>query len=362
MITNIEGKVVFKNRQDSIPDFGSVVFQGDKLDVRRNATLTVTYYSGCRQDTIGKNSLIRIGLTKSIIERGNLIRSEIVKCEVPQVVLDSDTSHSKGGLILRNVKFLVKALGCTVSEKPLTSEERTKMALSEAKNAAIIKNNVYVNAGSEMNKYKVEDYVLRTISSAYLHKPKILLRYERGQETCAVIEAELDSEEIKEVIKWVIDSTKQTNKVRKAVLPRANDFKVKIWTHKGENGYFRNGEPPIIHIRSEKDAYLILDYYQADGSVVHLVPYYFQETINLKAKQTYTFGDQSSGFVLKASPPFGAEVVRVIVSIAPFDDVLNRKAATSPIDQYLKDLKVHFSGMSRKVKLAEASITIRTMP
>ena len=362
MITNIEGNVVFKNRQDSIPDFGSVVFQGDELDVRENATLTITYYSGCRQDEIGNNSLVRIDPTKSIIERGNLIRSEIVKCEVPQIVLDSDTSHSKGGLILRNVKFLVRALGCTLSEKTLSREERTETALSEAKKGAIIKNSVYVNAGSKMDKYQVKDYVLRTISSAYLHKPRTLIRYEKGQETCAVIEAELDSEEIKEVIKWVIDSTKRTHKARKAVLPHANDFKVKIWTNKGEDGYFRNGETAIIHVRSEKDAYLKLDYYQADGSVIHIVPYYLMETFKLKADQTYTFGDQSSGFVLKASPPFGAEVVRVIASTAPFDDALNRKAATSPMDQYLKDLKAHFSGLFRKVMLAEASITIRTMP
>ena len=362
MITNVEGNVLFKNRQDSTVDFGSDVFQGDELVVQENATLTVTYYSGCRQDEVGENSLVEIGLTQSIIKKGSIISSEIVNCEVPQIVLDSDVSHLKGGVVVRKLKVPVTALGCNVSEKNFSREEKLEMAIREAKTKAIIQNNSFGNAVSEMEKYRVKEYVLRTIGTAYLHNLKTLIHYEKGKETCALIKAELDTEEVNEVVKWVIYSTKQTEKVRASVLPHENDFEVKIWTHKGEGNYFRDGEKAIIKIRSEKDAFIKLDYYQVDGRVIHLVPGYSPESFQIKAKQTYTLGDQNSGFELKVSPPFGVEVVKVIASTVPYDEALKSETLSSSIDPYLNALKKHFSKIPRKIKLAEASITIRTMP
>ena len=362
MITNVEGSVLFKNRQDSTVDFGSDVYQGDELIIQENANLTVTYYSGCRQDEVGENSIVEIGLTQSIVKKGSIISSEIVNCEVPKIILDSNVSHLKGGVVVRKLNVPVKALGCNVNEKSLPREEKRDMAIREAKNKAIVQNNSFRKAVSKLEKYRVKEYVLRTIGAAYLHNLKTLIHYEKGRETCVLIEVELDSEEVNEVVKWVIYSTKQTEKVRAPVLPRDNDFEVKIWTHKGEDSYFRDGEKAIINVRSEKDAYLRLDYYQVDGKVVHLVPGYLPGNFQIKAKQTYTLGDQNSGFELKVSPPFGVEIVKVIASTAPFDENLNRKTISSSVDPYLNGLKEYFSKISRNIKLAEASVTIRTMP
>lgn len=80
-------------------------------------------------------------------------------------------------------------------------------------------------------------------------------------------------------------------------------FRLKVWTNK-DSDTWREGERLVIYVWSERDAYLMLDYDQANGEVVHLVPNLFTQQAFIRAGQTYSFGGPNSPFDFVIRPPF----------------------------------------------------------
>jgi hypothetical protein len=103
MITAIEGKVSFENTTNRQIDFGTDIFIGDMLKTAKNSTVSLTFYNGCRQETIDQKTLIQVGNTKSVVRSGQFKQVEALDCTIPQVVLQESDSHLKAGMVVRGV-------------------------------------------------------------------------------------------------------------------------------------------------------------------------------------------------------------------------------------------------------------------
>ncbi len=84
-----------------------------------------------------------------------------------------------------------------------------------------------------------------------------------------------------------------------------------------KNRVFTEGECMGIRVQSEKDGYLYLLYKQADGSERCLFPNKHDQDNRIKAKTEVRIPTSQSRFRLRIAPPFGRELLVVLVTQRP---------------------------------------------
>jgi hypothetical protein len=100
---------------------------------------------------------------------------------------------------------------------------------------------------------------------------------------------------------------------------------------------FTNGQPVSFQLKSpDFPGYVYVDYYDAEGRVLHLMPNEFIPQRRLPPAQPFRIGDQR-GLEMIVEPPFGLDLV---VAIATSEPIFPRHRPTSePADVYLRDLE-----------------------
>jgi len=88
---------------------------------------------------------------------------------------------------------------------------------------------------------------------------------------------------------------------------------------------YREGEALRLNVRSERDAYVYVLYQQADGKIYQIYPNSVQPDNRVAAGQTVEIPCHDDLFRWIIGPPFGKEVVKVIASEKPMDDLSNVK-------------------------------------
>lgn len=156
---------------------------------------------------------------------------------------------------------------------------------------------------------------------------------------------------IKRQVKEVVEEGQST-----AVSP-ASSFSLQIWTNKPDGKFFE-GETLVIFVKSERGGFLKLDYFQADGTVVHLVPNMFRGQARIQKGITYTFGGDKSPQRFAISGPFGHEMIKALISPHPIEEALKTSEMVSESQSYLDTLK---SGLNHMPIQANASVTIVTV-
>lgn len=245
-------------------------------------------------------------------------------------------------------------------------------ALALAQQRAIESHQVYVESATKVANFQLTDDVIKSLSRASLHQMKIVKEEQQGQKTCVAIRALLDPAEMSALINQRINAKEVTQAVQVPLLSAPSAFRLKVWTNK-DLGAFREGERLIMHVWSERDAYLKLDYYQANGEVVHLVPNLFGQQAFIRAGQTYSFGVKDSPYEFIIRPPFGSEALKVLASSSPFSQTLLPGTATADAREYLGELQRGVRGIELRLKdsssgtalgpgaLAEAVVTVNTV-
>jgi hypothetical protein len=84
---------------------------------------------------------------------------------------------------------------------------------------------------------------------------------------------------------------------------------------------YREGDALSIAVMSEKDAYLYVEYQQADGKVFQIFPNKLQPNGRVAAKQPVLVPGPDDRFRWKIGPPYGREVVKVIASLEPLENL-----------------------------------------
>lgn len=138
-------------------------------------------------------------------------------------------------------------------------------------------------------------------------------------------------------------------------------FKLKLWVNKNKKPVYKLGENIIVHLVSEKDSYIIVDYYTSDGNVIHLSDESLINTQPVKAGKVYTFGTSTSDPELISEPPFGTQTIKVLASSKPFDKQFAFEDEFEEGADYLPRVKQTVAAASGQA-LSESSVNIVTIP
>lgn len=251
----------------------------------------------------------------------------------------------------------VRGSGCYRFGDDETPAKARRAATALAQEQAIRTHRVFVESSTRVKNFQLEDDIVQTASAAMLQDIVIEKEERKSQEICVTVSAKLSPVSAEDMIRQRVQAKEISQTAQSALVPDQASFGLKVWTNKPD-GRFSEDDRLIIYVQSERDAYLKLDYFQADGSVVHLVPNVYRGQAFISGNKTYAFGDESGPeqFVVKA--PFGDEVVKAIVSIRPFDLSTEASEPVSESRSYLNSLQSGFRGI--KVVAAASAVPIAT--
>ena len=255
--------------------------------------------------------------------------------------------------------------GCYAYGDNETPAQAKQVAQSIAQEKAVRSHRVFVQSATKVKNFQLEDNVIQTASAGMLEQIKVEKEEKKtGQEICVRISAKLSPLSIDEMIRQKINAADISEEAKKSkVLSTASGFGVRVWTNKTD-GRFLEGERLIMYVAPERDGYLKLDYFQADGTVVHLVPNLFSGQVMVKAGQTYVFGDDASQQHFVIQPPYGNETVKAMLSAQPVEVPMKSDKPIEDSRDYLKNLKsgtrgVGLVGVEQSVSLMTISKTVK---
>ena len=258
----------------------------------------------------------------------------------------------------------VSGVGCYAYGDNETPAQAKQAAQTIAQEKAVRSHRVFVQSASRVKNFQLEDNVIQTASAGMLEQVKVEKEEKKsGQEICVTITAKLSPVSIEEMIQQRINAKDIAQEAAKSkVLSSSSGFGVRVWTNKTD-GRFTEGEPLIIYVAPERDGYLRLDYFQADGKVVHLVPNLFSGQVKVKAGQTYVFGDDTSPQHFIIQEPYGNETVKAMLSDQPVQ-IPNSERPVEDSRDYMNNAKlvtrgVGILGVEQAVSLVTVSKVVK---
>jgi hypothetical protein len=235
------------------------------------------------------------------------------------------------------------------SETLLQARQKVK---SLAMQHAIESHRVFVESTSKVENFQLTEDMIKSLSRASLHNMKPFNEHQEGQKVCIGIRAQINPAEVAELIDKKIRSEKVIQAAQAPLLNTPSAFKVKVWTNK-DDGTYRAGDRLIVYVQSEKDAYLKIDYYQANDEVVHLVPNLFGQQAFVHAGEIFSFGGKGSPYEFVASSPFGSEAIKVFASTRPLAKTLFSGKDTDNSSEYVE--KFHANVRAIQVRPKDSS-------
>ena len=140
--------------------------------------------------------------------------------------------------------------------------------------------------------------------------------------------------------------------------PNGGAFPLRVWVNKGSEEVLTEGENLLVHVWSEQSAHLQMDYYQADGQVVHLLPHPLDHN-QVEAGEILSLGKPGNAFQFRVVPPFGVEMLTVVASRSPLG-ARQDGPYVEPAAQYLERLGKRLEAYQAEGNAAIAHIRIRT--
>ena len=187
----------------------------------------------------------------------------------------------------------VRASHCYRYGDDMTFNTAREAAINIALKDAIRSHRVFVESRSRVEKYQLDEDIIITQSLAMLKGTTVENEERRPQEVCVTIAASLNTNSAEELIRQRLAAKEVAIEVKNVAVPARQDFGLKVWTNKSTNSFLEN-ERLIIYVKSDRDAYLKLDYFQANETVVHLVPNKYRGQGHITGGITYAFGDDTS--------------------------------------------------------------------
>lgn len=236
------------------------------------------------------------------------------------------------------LREMVQGKGCYSYGNDETPNEAIKKAEARARERAVSGYQVWVESSSKVEDFQLQEDVIHTISAGLLHKVTIEEEVWKEREICVTISAEIDPDDLKTEIARRQDQQKTKEQVTSDELTPEAAFGLTIELNKPD-GWYLEGENLIITVTSERDAYLKLDYFQANEKVVHLVPNVYRGQAYIHAGKPETFGGGGGAERFVISEPFGVEVIKAIASVRPFPTDFNSQEMVSESQKYVETLK-----------------------
>ena len=236
-----------------------------------------------------------------------------------------------------------------------------KKALALAREAALKKIKAFTEHADKLGATGLEPEVVAAASRVGLRDERITKQEVKANQVCVWLTATPNSKEVAELIRQRLNAKELAKKVQDPVIASAvSNFGLKVWTNKQAGDPFVEGERLVIFVESEKDAYLKLDYYTAEGKVVHLVPNVFTNEARIQGGEKYSFGDEGATAEFKISGPFGEEIIKALASTVPFDSALIEAGQVSETTAYLTKMQNALKDKAKDGTWASAMVAIST--
>lgn len=258
---------------------------------------------------------------------------------------------------------VVRGQGCYTYGDNETPAHAKKAALALAQEQAVKSYRVYVQSSSTVKNFQLENDLIQSASAGVLEDVRIEKQEKKEQEICIAISAKISPVKLENLIQQKTTAKDVAQTAAAPLVAGSNAFGLRVWTNKEPGAAYMEGEPMIISVQSDRDAYLKLDYYQADGTVVHIVPNLFGGQAFIRAGQTYSFGGPGSLETFTVSEPFGAETIKAIASTKPFDQALTASKSAEESRSYLGHLQTATRGLTvtqGTLEWAEAATSVTT--
>lgn len=227
-------------------------------------------------------------------------------------------------------------------------------AINIALKQAIRSHRVFIESSTRVKNFQLDDDIIATTSVAMLKETTVEKEERKPQEVCVTVTASLNTNSAEELIRQRLAAKEVAIEAKAVMVPARQDFGLTVWTNKPTNSFIEN-ERLIIYVKSDRDAYLKLDYFQANGTVAHLVPNKYRGQGNITGGKTYAFGDDTSPEHFIVQEPYGDEVIKAIASVTPFD------LSNEPVET-IGDSRAYIRTNLRGIKLvaAESSVSLKT--
>jgi len=99
--------------------------------------------------------------------------------------------------------------------------------------------------------------------------------------------------------------------------PPQTDFKIDVWTNKGDNSNYSVGENIIISFKVTYDSYVYIYDINANGEIRLIFPNRFQKDNFARANVVYSIPSPKDTYRLVVTEPYGREVIQAIASKSP---------------------------------------------
>ncbi len=261
----------------------------------------------------------------------------------------------------------VTGKGCYSHSDDETRTLARKKAIARARESTVSGYSVWVETKAKVKNFELQEELIQTMSAGMLHKVKVDDEVWKGTQICVMISAEIGPDDVGREVGRRQEQHKIKEEVTSDTFNPDPAFGLRIWLNKPD-GRFTEGDFLVINVQTDRDAYLKLDYFQANGKVVHLVPNLFRGQAFIQKGETYVFGGKDSPERFVISEPFGDEVIKAVASAQPFAQALMPKESESDSQAYVDTLKKGLTvkpgpkGTTRGIKIMSgASASLSTI-
>ncbi len=258
----------------------------------------------------------------------------------------------------------VKGRGCYTYGDDESPRQAQRAAEAIAHEKAVSSYRVYVDSLTRIRNSELQEDLVQSISAGLLRNVESQME-SKDRTVCVNVTGMIDPAQMDQLIEQRIKANEVARAAQTAVLSPQNTIGLKVWTDK--SAPYLEGDPITISVQSDRDVFLKLDYFQADGTVVHLVPNVYSGDAFIRAGRVTTFGGSADTQKFVVQEPFGAEAIKAIASTKPFEGALMTSKTTEPGAGYLRGLQNATRGLQIKAgdstaaQWAEASVAVVTM-
>lgn len=213
----------------------------------------------------------------------------------------------------------VRGTGCYSYGDNETPAQAKRAAMTIAQEQAVRSHRVFVESTSTVRKFQLEDDLIQTMSAGMLEQIRVESEEKKGQEICLTVTAKLSPVSFEELIKQRANAKHVAQVAQTPLMPQSQGFGLRVWVDKAD-GHYIEGDRLVVYVQSERDAYLKLDYFMADGCVLHLVPNVYRGQALIHGGQTYSFGGDADPEHIFITQPFGAETIKAMLSAVPIEE------------------------------------------
>lgn len=107
----------------------------------------------------------------------------------------------------------------------------------------------------------------------------------------------------------------------------STEFKVDVWTDKGDNATYSVGENLTIYFKVTQDAYVYIWNINAKGEIRLIFPNKYNQDNFARANVIYSIPSPKDTYKLRIAPPYGREVVHILASKTPISKLENYRGS-----------------------------------